>query len=203
MLFQKSTFERVFDVTLNTRAYFVETIFGFEKNRKRHFLVTVPGRPRIEQGMTVIALLKKPDDWSEGSLLGWIDTRDGSLVCESPGKLFSVFLFCIFWAVLGSIRAYQVFEGSDLAAFLVAALFLYFACRFFYFAAEAYLARRALKEVVRFVELDSGDAGSRQTSVLEAKAFGVPITAKLIAVSLGIGVGAPLLFLWIVTSLFG
>ena len=45
MIFQKTTFERLFPAAL----YDTETTsFGFESGGKRHFDVTVPGKPRIE-----------------------------------------------------------------------------------------------------------------------------------------------------------
>ena len=39
------------------------TNFGFESDGKRFYDVTIPGKPRIEQGMTIVALLEKPNGW--------------------------------------------------------------------------------------------------------------------------------------------
>lgn len=64
MIFQQTTFERIFPAASSGTGLFNQTSFGFESNGRRHFVVTVPGKPKIEQGMTVIALLEKPNDWS-------------------------------------------------------------------------------------------------------------------------------------------
>lgn len=62
MVIQETTFERLFDAAPSGTSILSQTSFGFESNRKRHFDVTVPGSPRLEQGMTVAALLEKPND---------------------------------------------------------------------------------------------------------------------------------------------
>ena len=79
MVFQKVTFDRLFPAALSGTGLMKYTSFGFEAAGKRYFSVKVPGRPRIDQGMTVIALLETPNGLREDNgLLGWVDCRDGS-----------------------------------------------------------------------------------------------------------------------------
>ena len=153
MLFQRTTFERLFPAAYSGGGLLLQTSFGFESGGKRFFDVTVPGRPRIAQGMTVIALLEKPNDWSSDSFMGWVDCVDGSLVCDSPGKLFGIALLNTYFAGMFPIRAYSVFsnsENADMIAFSVAALFGAFALRFFYLSAKALLVKRALVVIRNF-----------------------------------------------------
>jgi hypothetical protein len=150
MLFQKITLERLFPAAPNGTGLHTQTSFGFESNRKRHFDVTVPGSPKIERGMTVIVLLEKPNDWSSDSFLGWVNCADGSLVCDSPGKLFGIALLNAYFSIMFPIRAYDVVatpSNANLIAFLLAALFTGFALRCLYFSAKAFLVKRALVAV--------------------------------------------------------
>lgn len=153
MLLQKTTFERLFPVEPSGMGLLTETSFGFESEGKRYFDITVPGRPRIEQGMTVIALLQKPNEWRSRGLLGWIDCVDGTVVCDSPGKLCGIAILNAYFASMFPIRAYSVFsnsENADLIAFFVVALFGAFALHFLYLSAKALLVRRALGAVRDF-----------------------------------------------------
>lgn len=153
MVFQEATFERLFPAVFSGMGFLVETSFGFESGGKRHFDISVPGRPRLEQGMTVIALLEKPNEWGSESVLGWVDCKDGALVCSSPGKLFGVALLCVYFASMFPVRAYSVFrnsENADIIAFFVAALFGAFALRFLFLSAKALLVRRALVAIRGF-----------------------------------------------------
>ena len=153
MVLQKTTFERLFPAAPSGTGLLTQTSFGFESNRKRHFDVTVPGSPRIEQSMTVIALLEKPYDWSADSFLGWVNCADGSLVCGSPGKLFSIALLSTYLAIMFPLRAYDVIttpSNANLIAFLIAVLFTGLALRFLYLSAKAYLVKRALVTVRDF-----------------------------------------------------
>lgn len=100
--------------------------------------------------MTVTALLEKPNKWGSDSLLGWIDSAEGSLVCDSPGKLFGIGLLNAYFAIMFPLRAYAVIatpSNADLVAFLVAAMFGGFACHFLYLSARAVLVKRALVTV--------------------------------------------------------
>lgn len=153
MLFQKTTFERLFPAALTGMGLLIETSFGFESGGKRYFDITVPGRPKIEQGMTVIALLEKPNEWRSRGLLGWVDCVDGSVVCYSPGKLCGIALLYASFASMFPIRAYSVFsnsENADLIAFFVAVLFGAFALHFLSLSVKALLVRRALVAVRDF-----------------------------------------------------
>jgi hypothetical protein len=119
------------------------TLFGFESGGRRFFSVSVPGWTRIEPGMTVIALLKKSGDWGWGSLLGWIDYSDGSVVCDSPSPflgIFAVFVFFLPFFALGEIQNPWV---AELSAALLGSGAIWSLYRF----AEALLVKRALMAV--------------------------------------------------------
>jgi len=160
MVFQKTTFDRLFPAAQSGTGLFTQTSFGFESGGKRNFVVTVPGRPRIEQGMTVIALLEEPNQWGPNSPLGRIDGAEGSLVCDSPGRLFGIGLLSAYFAVVFPIRAYAVIATSssaDLVAFLLTAMFGGFACQYLYLSAKALLVKRALATVRGFIKTTSAE----------------------------------------------
>lgn len=153
MVFQKTTFERLLPAASSGMGPLIETSFGFESGGKRYFDITVPGRPRLQQGMTVIALLERPNEWSSQSVWGWVDCVDGALVCYSPGKLFGIALLSAYFASMFPIRAYSVFsnpENADMIALFVAALFVGFALRFLYLSAKAFLVKRTLGAIRDF-----------------------------------------------------
>jgi hypothetical protein len=150
MVLEKTIFERLFPASPSGMGLHSRTTFGFEASGKRHFVVTVPGRPRLEQGMAVIALLEKPSEWGSDSLLGWVDCAEGSLVCDSHAKLFTIALLSAFFAIMFPMRTYAVISSTavaDSVALLIAAVFGGFACRFLYCSAKALLVRRALEKV--------------------------------------------------------
>lgn len=147
MIFQKTTFVRLFSTGLKGGGLSISTNFGFDSGRKRFFDVTIPGRPRIEQGMTVVALLENPDEWEGEGLLGWVDCADGSIACDSAPHLFGTFLFYAFFASVCSARVFDVIgspEGARFAAALVIAVFGGISLRFLYFSVKALLVWRAL-----------------------------------------------------------
>lgn len=152
MVFQKITFDRLFPAAPSGSGLIPHTSFGFESGRRRHYVVTVPGKPNIEQGMTVIALLQKPDGFGGDGLLGWVDCRDGSLVCDSAPKYFGLFLLFTFWAIVFPVRAYAVVgpANADIVAALLAALFGAFAFDMLCTSAKAILVKRALMVVRDF-----------------------------------------------------
>lgn len=146
MLFQKSNFARLFPATLSVHGCITETCFGFESGGKRFFNITIPGQPRIEQGMTVVALLEKPDGWEGKGLLGWIDCSNGTIACGSAPRLFGIFLFNLFFAIMLSLLAYYIFNNPTFAQ-LIAACFGGFTLRFLYLTIKALLIKRALLAV--------------------------------------------------------
>lgn len=70
----------VFD-RVPTGKWGASTLFSFKTSDKRILGVTVPGYPRIEAGMTITGILRKPDDWN--TLWGWVDHDTGELVMPS------------------------------------------------------------------------------------------------------------------------
>jgi len=142
MVFQRVTFTSLFPSS--------GIRFGFEADGKRFFDVCAPGRPRIEQGMTVIALLRAPYSFSDNGLLGWVDCNDGSIACDSALKHFAWFIACTYFAVMFPLRAYAVIATpmiADWVAFLVAAMFGAFALTSLYASATAFIFKRALVTV--------------------------------------------------------
>ncbi len=150
MIFQTATFERLFPVVLSGAGLITETNFGFECRAKRYFDVTIYGSPKIEQGMTVIALLEKPNGWESRGLLGWVNCQDGSVVCDSAARLFSIGLMSTFFAVMFSLRAYELFNNSEVKDIVVMFVIFSFggsALRFFYLSIKAKLVKKALLSV--------------------------------------------------------
>lgn len=166
MVFQKITFDRLFPAAPSGTGLIAHTSFGFESGGRRHYVVTVPGKPNIEQGMTVIALLETPDGFGGNGLLGWVDCRDGSLVCDSAPKYFGLFLLCTFWAIVFPVRAYAVVgpANADIVAALLAALFGAFAFEMLCISAKAILVKRALM-VVRDFSKPTGAEFAANTAV--------------------------------------
>ncbi len=116
--------------------------------------------------MTVIALLEKPNDWSSGSFLGWVNCADGSLVCDSPGKLLGIAFLNAYFAIMFPVKAYEVFSipaNANVIAFLIAVLFTGFALRFLYLSAKAFLIKRTLEAVRDFI--GSAEKNAANTSV--------------------------------------
>ena len=154
MVFEKTTFERLFPASVSVNGLLTQTTFGFEASGKRHFVVKVPGKPRIEQGMAVVALLKRPGDWGSDSLLGWVDCAEGALICNSAAKLFSICLLSAFFAILVPMRAYAVISTPTVAnavAILLAVAFGAIACRLLYLFVKALLVKAALARVRHLV----------------------------------------------------
>lgn len=63
------------------------TVFSFMSNYRYTPYVTVPGWPRLEDGMKVKALLRNPGDWH--SLVGWRDLKTNELALPNPSHFFS------------------------------------------------------------------------------------------------------------------
>ena len=147
MVFQRVTFTRLFPPSGNC--------FGFEADGKRFFDVCAPGRPRIEEGMTVIALLREPNSFGDNGLLGWVDCHDGSIACDSALKHFAWFIACTYFAVMFPLRAYAIIATpviADWVAFLVAAMFSAFAVMSLYASATTFIINRALVTVRDLLE---------------------------------------------------
>jgi hypothetical protein len=93
-------FRRVFGISRRTVNFQVVTRFGFESDTTQQYAVGVPGRPSIEEGMTVTAFLKSEGRWSD--LAGWYNHSNGEIVVETvaPQALFalaSAFSLAKFW----------------------------------------------------------------------------------------------------------
>ena len=146
MVFQKVTFTRLFPTS--------GTCFGFESGGKRFFDVVAPGRPRIVQGMTVIALVETPNGFEGNGLLGWVDCDDGSIACDSALKHFCLFLAGAYFVYMFPLRAYDIFSPANAngLAWFVAALFGLFALVSLYLSVKTLLIKRALVAVRELIK---------------------------------------------------
>ena len=98
----KIKMDRVFDIVQDpTRRGTSATLFSFEANGKRHFSVSIDGRPRLEDGMEVVAVLHRSNDWQ--SLIGWKDLGTGLIHMpkQSASLLTMAMTFPVFIAVAG------------------------------------------------------------------------------------------------------
>lgn len=83
----------VFD-RVPTGKWGTSTLFSFKTADKRILGVTVPGHPRIEPGMTITAVLQKPDNWQ--TLWGWVDHDTGEVVMPTSMSITAVLSILIF-----------------------------------------------------------------------------------------------------------
>jgi hypothetical protein len=89
-----------------TRGSPEHTIFSFMSDFKYTPYVKIPGFPRLENGMTVAALLREKDDWK--TLVGWRDLATNQIAGPNSGYylmrlIFSlVFITGISWLLLGA-----------------------------------------------------------------------------------------------------
>lgn len=149
MVFQRITFTRLFQPS--------GKCFGFETEGKRYFDVVAPGRSKIEEGMTVIALLKSSNSFGGDSLLGWINCHDGSIACDSALGHIAWFVASTYFAVMFPLRAYTIIASplvADWIALLVAGMFGVFALISLYSAAVSFLVKRELVNVRDFSSLN-------------------------------------------------
>jgi hypothetical protein len=152
MVFETIHFDRLFSVARDMRgqAAFKITHFGFESRGKRFFSVTVPGWPRVEEGMTVIALLKRPNDWGDKSLLGWVDCSDGTLVCYGPMLNLGVFAVLSFFLPLFWVSDVKNPWVADL---IVAVVFGGGALISLYAFVKHLLVKRALLQIAHSIKI--------------------------------------------------
>lgn len=109
------TIDRVFSVAYRWGNPGPRTEFGFASGNKRYYGLELPGKPAIEAGMQVTAILEKEGDWS--SLQGWLNHTTGELV--SPSRAGHVFQLLV-CAVIGS----SVITSLDNAMSIAILLFL-------------------------------------------------------------------------------
>ena len=147
MEFVQVRFDRLFDIARDTYRSSSKKVthFGFESRGKRYFDANVPEWPKIEEGMTVIALLKIPHDWSKKSLLGWVDCTDGSVVCDTPSLHLGIFAINVFFLPLFLLSEVHNPLGAD---FIAAVVFGGGAIWSLYRFCETLLVKQALKTVV-------------------------------------------------------
>ena len=153
MIFQKFKIERLFPISLRAAGVLTYTNFGFEQSGKCYYDINIPGRPKIEQGMTVIALLHKKNDWTPSSFLGWVNCLDGSIAAENPWTHLSISFSCAVSALAFQSQAYKVFQlpTSEYFALLTSTIFSLLALRFFYLSIKSLIIRNALKKIRNYI----------------------------------------------------
>ena len=86
----KMRFDRVFDIQPVRQGVEARTIFSFEGDGRRHYAVTVPGKPDIRNGQHVLAVLHQENNWQ--TLRGWKDLDTGDVAFNGPWWPLSVVL---------------------------------------------------------------------------------------------------------------
>jgi hypothetical protein len=74
------------------------TVFSFMSDFKYTPYVSVPGFPRLEKGMRVVALLRNENDWK--SLVGWRDLDTGAIAAPDPSFHVRRLVFFSLWVVV-------------------------------------------------------------------------------------------------------
>ena len=112
-------------------------MFSFMSKFEYTPYVTVPGSPRLEAGMSVLALLRVPEDWN--SLVGWLDLETGELAAPNPNWYLYRLLFICGWSILVALVMSQ---GALLLQFPQALLWLLLASFWAIFSFTQYRAWR-------------------------------------------------------------
>ncbi|MGE1004459.1 hypothetical protein [Ralstonia pseudosolanacearum] len=68
-----------------TRYHPETTSFNFTANGKREYAVSIEGNVKVQNGMTVTALLGEPGNWQ--TLRGWVDHETGTISGIRPPSL--------------------------------------------------------------------------------------------------------------------
>ena len=92
------------------------TMFSFVENFKYTPYVTVPGFPRLENGMRVVAVLREEGNWK--SLVGWRDLETGEVAVPDPSWHAGRALFVLVWAAAVATLVWPK-EIDDLSSFFL------------------------------------------------------------------------------------
>jgi len=96
------------------------TVFSFMSNYNYVAYVTVPGHPRLEPGMMVMASLREPGDWK--TLVGWQDLDTGELVKPDSTWHRNRLLFLALWLLLALIFSWPFFSPFSSANIVISSL---------------------------------------------------------------------------------
>lgn len=84
------------------------TLFSFMSEFEYTPYVSVPGWPRLEAGMEVIALFREPGNWK--TLVGWRDKETGELIGPDlrwyRNRLFTPSVFLVVVMILFGLKGY-------------------------------------------------------------------------------------------------
>jgi hypothetical protein len=122
------------------------TVFSFMSQFNYTPYVSVPGFPRLEPGMRVVALLREQDNWK--TLVGWRDLETGALA--APDVRFHVhrLIFLLVW--LAAVAWMTTGERSNLPLVIPV---LFFGAFGLFAVLELKAARRAYAETEALQQL--------------------------------------------------
>jgi hypothetical protein len=80
------------------------TVFSFMMEYRYTPYITIPGFPRLENGMSVVAALRDENDWK--TLVGWRDVQTGKVAAPDPSWHLKRLLFAFAWGVLAVVFAW-------------------------------------------------------------------------------------------------
>jgi len=90
------------------------TSFRFADALGRWHETSIQGHPRVQPGMSVVAVLARAEDW--GSLIGWVDQATGEIAGPEPVRL-PIALVALFSGCAGCILALATGSAYAAAAF--------------------------------------------------------------------------------------
>jgi hypothetical protein len=80
------------------------TVFSFMMEFRYTPYITIPGFPRLENGMSVVAVLRNENDWK--TLVGWRDAKTGEVASPDPSWHLKRLLFFVAWGVMATVLAW-------------------------------------------------------------------------------------------------
>lgn len=80
------------------------TVFSFMMEYKYTPYITIPGFPRLENGMSVVAVLRDENDWK--TLVGWREVKTGEVAAPDSSWHPKRLLFFVAWGVVATVFAW-------------------------------------------------------------------------------------------------
>jgi hypothetical protein len=124
------------------------TVFSFMMEYRYTPYITIPGFPRLENGMSVVAVLRDENDWK--TLVGWRDSETREIAAPDPSWHLKRLLFFLAWGVITTVFAWPK-HPSGAASWAMAIGFAALATLFS--ALEYKVWRRVQKDVAEINEL--------------------------------------------------
>jgi hypothetical protein len=80
------------------------TVFSFKMEYRYTPYITISGFPRLENGMSVVAVLRDENDWK--TLVGWRDSETREIAAPDPSWHLKRLLFFLAWGVIATVLAW-------------------------------------------------------------------------------------------------